>query len=111
MSHHSPALSSWPVHRGRSAHIAFVGSSVAACGVWAIAHYKLPELALPIVIAFLFCMAAALALCALVRPHRDRVSPSYWDAAGALVFIGICVSALVEPEQMVRLVESAKWSG
>ena len=29
---------------------------------------------------------------------------SYWDVAGVLIFIGICVAAAIEPEQMVRLV-------
>jgi hypothetical protein len=33
---------------------------------------------------------------------------SYWDVAGALTFIGICMGATVEPGQMVELVAGTR---
>jgi hypothetical protein len=58
---------------------------------------------LPTVSTLLFVLAAAAALMAWRRPIRGA-RLSYLDVAGALTFIGICVAAVIEPEQMVRLV-------
>jgi hypothetical protein len=33
--------------------------------------------------------------------------PSYWDVAGALTFIGICVAQTIEPAELVTLIEGA----
>jgi hypothetical protein len=51
-------------------------------------------------------LAAAVALIAWRRPSPPRRF-SYWDAAGVLTFIGICVAALIEPQQMPGLVAGA----
>jgi hypothetical protein len=51
----------------------------------------------------LFALAAAVALIAWRRPMPHRQF-SYWDAAGALTFIGLCVAAAVEPERMIEIV-------
>ena len=58
---------------------------------------------LPTVSTLLFVLAAAVALIAWRRPTRGP-RLSYWDVAGVLIFIGICVAAAIEPDQMVRLV-------
>jgi uncharacterized membrane protein YfcA len=55
----------------------------------------------------LFTFAAVIALIAWRRPVRGRQF-TYWDAAGLLTLIGVCVGAAVEPEQMVRLVAGAE---
>jgi len=58
---------------------------------------------LPTVSTLLFVLAAAVALIAWRVPTREP-RLSYWDVAGGLTFIGICVAAAIEPDQMVRLV-------
>ena len=58
---------------------------------------------LPTVSTLLFVLAAAVALIAWRRPTREP-RLSYLDVAGVLTFIGICVAAAIEPDQMVRLV-------
>jgi hypothetical protein len=57
----------------------------------------------------LLVMASAIALFAWVRggnAQRAR-GPSYWDVAGALTFIGICVAQTIEPAELVALIEAA----
>ena len=58
----------------------------------------------PAVATLFFVMAAIAGLLAWSgsrsqEPHRL----TYWDVAGALVFIGICMAALVQPDQLVSL--------
>ena len=56
----------------------------------------------------LFLMASAAALVAWVNGRSPRASGlTYWDVAGALTFIGICVASTVEPNEMVALIEAA----
>jgi hypothetical protein len=51
----------------------------------------------------LFLLAAVIAVIAWRRPVPHHQF-SYWDAAGALTLVGLCVAATVEPEQMIRIV-------
>ena len=56
----------------------------------------------------LFLMASAAALAAWITGRSPRGSGlTYWDVAGALTFIGICVASTVEPNEMVALIEAA----
>ena len=41
------------------------------------------------------------------RQSAHQAGLSYWDVAGALTFIGICVAATIEPDRLVELI----WSG
>jgi hypothetical protein len=57
----------------------------------------------------LLVMACAIALFAWISGgslQRAR-GPSYWDVAGALTFIGICVAQTIEPAELVALIEGA----
>lgn len=82
----------------------------ALAGTLAVAAVLQPQVArealVPMAASLIFLCAAALALIAWLRP-KPRRQFTYWDAAGVLTFIGICVSASVEPEQMVQLVAGA----
>jgi hypothetical protein len=80
--------------------IVFVGALAAAVATAAVLDQSL---SLPAVSTLLFVLAAAVALIAWRRPRRGP-RLSYWDVAGVLTFIGICVAAAIEPDQMVRLV-------
>jgi hypothetical protein len=58
--------------------------------------------------ATLLVIAASVALLDLSRGRSRRGSEvTYWDVAGALTLLGLCAAALVDPEQMVRLVEGS----
>ncbi len=55
----------------------------------------------------LFGLAALAALVAWSRGATGRHRLTYWDTAGALTFIGIGAAALIDPEQMLRLIETS----
>lgn len=56
----------------------------------------------PAIVTVLFAGAAAtIGLALLCR--RDRLRSMWFDFGGVLAFIGIVISVLIEPEQMVRL--------
>jgi hypothetical protein len=78
--------------------IAFAGSVAATT--------LLPhDLALPVISMLFFLLAAAIAAVGQGRGPAEHGALTYWDIAGALTFVGIFAAALVEPEQLVRLVE------
>jgi hypothetical protein len=82
---------------------AFLVSIAAAASI--IPFGLLPDLLLmPVISILLFVLAMVFALVAWVRCSTDEYAVSYRDVAGALAFIGIGAAALVEPEQLVRLV-------
>jgi hypothetical protein len=65
------------------------------------------DLTLPLVATLLFVLAAVVAFVAWSRGAATGYRLTYWDVAGALTFIGIGTAALIEPEQMLRLVATA----
>lgn len=81
--------------------IAFAGSTVSTT--------ILPrDLVLPAVSTLFFVLAAAVALVGWAcRQASERAPLTYWDVAGVLTFVGIFAAALIEPDQLVRLVEGA----
>jgi hypothetical protein len=56
----------------------------------------------PAIVTLLFAVAAVAAGFALLC-RRDRFRIMWFDLAGSLTFIGIVLSVLIEPDQMVRL--------
>ncbi|WP_068016517.1 hypothetical protein [Rhodoplanes sp. Z2-YC6860] len=91
----------------RSATGPVIALTGALAGTLAVAATLQPSIArealVPTAVCLLFLFAAAAAMIAWLRPMSRRQF-TYWDTAGALTFIGICVTATVEPEQMVQLV-------
>jgi uncharacterized membrane protein YfbV (UPF0208 family) len=68
----------------------------------AIRHLVPADALAPAIVTLLFAVGAAMAGAAwLCQPGRSRTM--WLDLAGALTFIGIVVSVLIEPDQMVRL--------
>jgi hypothetical protein len=106
----NPGLGYWlrNIRPVRGPDLAFASALFAAFGAWAFGTYLLPaEFVLPFVVILLFVLACFAAMVALRRPARTEASRlSYWDVAGAITFVGICIAALVDPEHLVRLVES-----
>jgi putative Mn2+ efflux pump MntP len=73
--------------------------------VLALAAAKLhADLALPLAVTALFLMACLTAMLAWLHGRDTRQVVSYWDVAGALIFIGIGAAALIDPDQLVRIV-------
>ena len=67
----------------------------------AIRHLVPADALAPAIVTLLFAVSAAMAGAAwLWHPGRRTM---WLDLAGALTFIGIVVSVLIEPDQMVRL--------
>ncbi len=62
--------------------------------------------AIPLGATLLFVSAGAMALLAWRRRENDPDNVNCWDVAGALTLIGICAAATIDPEQIVRLVET-----
>ena len=56
----------------------------------------------PAIVTLLFVVAATSAGLALLC-RRDRFRIMWFDLAGSLTFIGVVLSVLIEPDQMVRL--------
>jgi uncharacterized membrane protein HdeD (DUF308 family) len=56
----------------------------------------------PAIATLLFALGAATAGFALLW-RRDQARKAWLDIAGLLTFVGIIVSILIEPDQMVRL--------
>jgi hypothetical protein len=87
---------------GAAILVAFVASMAS--------HRMLPgELVMPAICMLLFVLAALAALAGSYAgrtPRHERLS--YWDVAGALALVGIFASVLVDPDQLLRLLESGR---
>jgi hypothetical protein len=85
-------------------HVAFAGALAVVLTAAAVLDQSLSKAQLlPAVSALFFVVAFVVALIALFRPMPGP-RMSYWDVAGGLIFISICIAALVEPDQLPRLV-------
>jgi uncharacterized membrane protein HdeD (DUF308 family) len=76
-----------------------LGALIATLGM----SYALPTDALaPVIATLLLTLGAATAGLALLC-RRNQARTMWFDIAGALTFVGVAVSILIEPDQMVRL--------
>jgi hypothetical protein len=101
-------------HRSRAGSygppVAFGVTVLTAFAALLAATVALPQDAVwPALSTLFFVLAVLVALLAwrLGRPS-EQGSVSYWDVAGALTLFGICAGAMLDPDQMVRLVEGAR---
>ena len=89
--------------RGDRAKELFAGILLAALIATLGMRNVLPADALaPAIATLLFALGAATAGFALLC-RRDRLRIMWFDIAGGLTFVGVAVSILIEPDQMVRL--------
>jgi hypothetical protein len=56
----------------------------------------------PVIVTLLFAVGAMTAGLALLC-RRDRFRTLWFDLAGTLTFIGVILSVVIEPDQMIRL--------
>jgi O-antigen/teichoic acid export membrane protein len=66
-----------------------------------------PEMLAPAVATSMFGIAAATAGIAMMC-RQQRYRHTWYDIAGMLTFIGIAITLLIEPDQIVRLVINAE---
>lgn len=110
MSTTSPAGSRvHQLHQPLGPQLAFFAAVLLGAGVLAYSATSLsPDAAFPLLSVVLFGSAVLVALPAWRRSApAPRAAVTYWDVAGALVLIGIFAGAMVEPDQMVRLMGDA----
>ncbi len=93
---------------GIGPQVMFAAALVAGIATWIITERTFSsDHALALVATLLFGLAALAALVAWSRGATGRHRLTYWDTAGALTFIGIGAAALIDPEQMLRLIETS----
>ena len=61
---------------------------------------------MPVVATLFLAFAATFGAIAWRRGRMDAGDVTYRDVAGALTLIGLCAAATIDPEQMMRLVQS-----
>jgi len=99
-------------HRTDEAHgvgpqLSFAAATFAGFTAWAGAVHTLPpDYAMPIVATLMLVLAAYFSLVAWRRRGDDPNNVTYWDVAGALTLIGLFVAATIDPDQLVRIVQS-----
>jgi peptidoglycan/LPS O-acetylase OafA/YrhL len=83
-----------------------VGALAVGAAAWLYGLGSLPADAMLPAIGGLFLVLAIAVALTWPRSPADATPLTYWDVAGLLMLIGICAVAAVEPDQMVRLVET-----
>ena len=82
-----------------------IGTAIAGGVAYGLLPHPAP---LPVLVTAYFALAATLAVAAWLRPQAQDGRITLWDVAGALVFIGVAVSALIAPEHLVAIIEGAR---
>ena len=89
--------------------LAFGGAVFASFAAWGASTVTLPpDLIMPVVATLFLGFAAVLAMFGRRNRDLDSGQVTYADVAGALTLIGLCAAATIDPDQMVRLVESGQ---
>lgn len=69
-----------------------------------------PDALAPVIATLLFLVGAATAGVALLL-RRGQARTAWLNVAGLTTFVGIAVSILIDPDQIVRLLESSNQAG
>src|SRR3954467_11813138 len=102
-----PTASEGSRRRAPGPELAFGGAVFASFAAWGASTVTLPpDLIMPVVATLFLGFAAVLAMFARRDRDPDSGQVTYADVAGALTLIGLCAAATIDPDQMVRLVES-----
>ena len=90
---------------GYGPQFAFAAATLTGFVVWTASVATLPHGFAPAIVTSLFLVLAALFAVVAWRCRKDDpTNVTYTDVAGALTLIGLCVSATIEPDHLVRLV-------
>ena len=89
-------------------HLGFFAAILAGVAVWGLSRATLQaDLVMPLVSSVLLALAASFGAIAWWRGWMDPNGVTYRDVAGALTLIGLCAAATIEPDQMLRIVQSS----
>jgi hypothetical protein len=95
--------------RALGPELAFGAAVFASFAAWGASTVTLPpDLIMPVVATLFLGFAAVLAMFGARNRDPDSGQVTYADVAGALTLIGLCAAATIDPDQMVRLVESGR---
>ena len=87
----------------------FAAAALAGFAAWAGSRAVLSaDAVIPVVSTLFLLLAATIGVIAWRRGRMNPDNVTYADVAGALTLIGLCAAATIDPEQMVRLVESGR---
>jgi hypothetical protein len=93
---------------GYGPQFAFAAATLTGFTVWTGCVMTLPHgFAAPIVTTVFLALAVVFALVAWRCRKDDPTNVTYTDVAGALTLIGLCLSATIEPDPLLRLVQGA----
>lgn len=85
--------------------IAFLGSVVGIATLWILANgWPQQDLVIALISTATLALAAAFALLAWWHRAQDPTQVTYGDVAGALILVGLCAAATIEPDHLVRAV-------
>ncbi|MBX9842320.1 MAG: phage holin family protein [Xanthobacteraceae bacterium] len=91
---------------GFGPQFAFAAATLTGFTVWAGCAATLPHgFGAPIVTTVFFVLGAIFAIVAWRCRKDDPTNITYTDVAGALTLIGLCLSATIEPDPLLRLVQ------
>jgi hypothetical protein len=91
---------------GFGPQFAFAAATLTAFTVWTGCVATLPQgFAAPIVTSLFLAFGAVFAVVAWRCRKDDPTNVTYTDVAGALTLIGLCLSATIEPDALLRLVQ------
>jgi hypothetical protein len=91
---------------GYGPQFAFAAATLTGFTVWTGCVTTLPHgFAAPIVTSVFLVLAALFAIVAWWCRKDDPTNVTYTDVAGALTLIGLCLSATIEPDPLLRLVQ------
>ena len=89
-------------------HLGFFAAILAGVAVCGLSRATLQaDLVMPLVSSLLLALAALFGAAAWWRGWMDPNGVTYRDVAGALTLIGLCAAATIEPDQMLRIVQSS----
>ncbi len=90
---------------GFGPQLGFAGATLACFAAWAGGIATLhADFVVPLIAMLLLMFSAGFAALAWRHPDADPTDVTYWDTAGALLLIGLAVTSVIDPQQLVRIV-------
>jgi ABC-type Fe3+-siderophore transport system permease subunit len=92
---------------GIGPQLGFAAATFSVFAAWAGLIVAIPAaLVMPVIATMLFVFATVFALVAWRHRGEDPTRVTYMDVAGAMTLIGLCAAATIDPDQLVRIVQT-----
>ena len=93
---------------GVGPQICFAAATFAGFAAWSGLVVTVPnEMIMPVLATMFLLFAAGFAVVAWRNRDEDPTRVTYADVAGALTLIGLFAASTIDPDQLVRIVESS----